>query len=74
MNKQAAISTLTAQVEALRTMPEGSSLGDGTTRLMIERRRARYVAEGEICLKNLSEIPEKFIPQGNLLFHDSLMD
>lgn len=73
MNKQTAIETLAAQIEALRTMPEGTLLGDGTDRTMTERRRARYVKEGEACLTALTALEERFIPKGNLLFHDDLM-
>ena len=71
--KETAIKTLTEQVEALRTMPEGAMLGDGTDRTMTERRRARYVKEGEDCLACLAAMEDRFIPAGNLLFHDDLM-
>lgn len=71
--KEQAIATLTAQVEALRTMPEGSLLGDGTSRVMIERRRARYIAEGEACLAALAAMEDRDIPTGNLLFHDAFL-
>jgi len=45
-NKAAKIAEIQAQVEALRTMPEGAPLSRTDDRTMTERRRARYVAEG----------------------------
>jgi hypothetical protein len=71
--KETAIATLAAQIEALRTMPEGSPLSATDTRTMTERRRARYVKEGETCLSALAAMDERQIPQGDLLFHDDLM-
>ncbi len=71
--KETAIATLTAQVEALRTMPEGTALSLTDDRTMTERRRARYVKEGETCLFALAAMDERHIPHGDLLFHDDLM-
>lgn len=57
-NKEIKLAEITAQIEALRTMPEGHQLSRGDTRKMIERRRARYVAEGEKALAAVAAMPE----------------
>lgn len=75
--RQVKIDQLGLQVEALRTMPEGNNLGDGTTRVMLEKRRQRYVNDGIECLENAKNLPLKFwasYENKNLLFHDDFMD
>jgi len=57
-NKAAKIAEIQAQVEALRTMPEGAPLSRTDDRTMTERRRARYVAEGEKALATVSALHE----------------
>lgn len=68
---------LKAQIEALKTMPEGHDLGDGTGRVMTEKRRGRYVSEGQECFENASRLGDHFFymyENQNILFHDDFMD
>jgi hypothetical protein len=75
--KEQEIQILKAQIEALKSMPEGDLLGDGTDRTMTERRRSRYVAEAEGCLRTMEGTAEKLLGQWkagtNFLFHDDFM-
>lgn len=74
--KETKMAELEAQIEALRTMPEGALMGDGTGRKMTERRRARYVAEGTACLEAARAKPDRWfdvMARQNLLFSDALI-
>jgi hypothetical protein len=62
--KIAKIAEVQAQVEALRTMPEGTALSRTDNRTMIERRRARYVSEGEKALAAIAALPEGHFSEG----------
>lgn len=57
-NKEIKLAEIAAQIEGLRTMPEGHKLSRGDNREMIERRRARYIAEGEKALAAVAAMPE----------------
>ncbi len=63
-NKEAKIAEVAAQIESLKTMPEGHRLSRGDDREMTERRRARYVAEGERALAAIRELPEGHFSDG----------
>lgn len=63
-NKTAKIAEVAAQIEALRTMPEGTALSRTDSRTMTERRRARYVEEGEKALAAVSALPEGHFSEG----------
>jgi hypothetical protein len=64
LNKIAKIAEIQAQIETLRTMPEGAPLSRTDNRAMIERRRARYIAEGEKALAAVTALPEGHFSEG----------
>lgn len=72
-NKSAKIAEVQAQVEALRAMPEGTALSRTDDRTMTERRRARYVSEGEKALAAVSALPEGHFSDG-FMARDVLFD
>lgn len=67
------IAKLETQVEALRTMAEGAEIF-ATGRRMIEKRRARFIAEGEACLAAAQAKPARWFSENmDLLFSDDLI-
>ena len=71
------IAELRAHIETLRTMPEGELMPEDD-RLMIERRRARYVKEAESCLASAEAMDAerlfRIVGDHSYLFHDDLVE
>lgn len=63
-NKETKLSEMRAQIEALETMPEGTRLSRDDSRVMLEKRRARYVAEAKKSLEYVSRMEEKHFTRG----------
>ncbi len=63
-NKSAKLEEIRLQIEALRTMPEGTRLSRTDDRVMTERRRARYISEGEKALAAVALLPEGHFSDG----------
>ena len=72
------VAELRAQIEMMRTMPEGEPLPSTPDRKMTERRRARYIQEGMDCLTAAeamdAETLFRLVGDREYLFHDALMD
>jgi len=71
------LAELRAQIEMMRTMPEGEPLPSTPDREMTERRRARYVQEGMDCLAAAEAMDAerlfRCVGDNEYLFHDDLM-
>ncbi len=62
--KETKLAEISAQIEALKTMPEGTRLSRSDDRTMIEKRRARYVQEGLQTLAYVSDMSENEMNDG----------
>ena len=62
--KEEKLAEIAAQIEALRTMPEGTALSRTDDRTMTERRRARYVAEGTMALAAVAAMADAQFSDG----------